>query len=155
MVEKVETTQAEVTTPVEDTPESSSTPTPAPKKKSKRTKRVVQQWQAHIFAGFNNTIVTLTDQDGKTLSWASGGSAGFKWARESTPYAAQMVSEQAVEKAKTLHWLEEVDVYIKWIGVGREQAIRGLISGWVELRAIFDITPVPHNGCRKKKVRRM
>lgn len=124
-------------------------------KKSKKTRRVVEQGQAHIFASFNNTIVTITDMEGKTLSWSSGGSAGFKGARESTPYAAQITSEQAVEKAKTLHGLQEVDVYIKGIGVGREQAIRGLISGGVELRSIFDITPVPHNGCRKKKTRRM
>ena len=125
------------------------------KKKSKKTKRIVQTGQAHILASFNNTIVSITDEDGNVLSWASGGSAGFKGSRESTPYAAQMVSEQAVEKAKNLHGLEMVDVYVKGIGVGREQAIRGLISGGVELRAIFDITPVPHNGCRKKKVRRM
>lgn len=124
-------------------------------KKSKKTKRVVQAGQAHIMASFNNTIVSITDEDGKVLTWASGGSAGFKGARESTPYAAQITSQQAVEKAKTLHGLEVVDVYIKGIGVGREQAIRGLISGGVELRAIYDITPVPHNGCRKKKVRRM
>lgn len=124
-------------------------------KKSKRTRKVVEQWQAHILASFNNTIVTITDMQWNTLTWASGGSAGFKWARESTPYAAQMTAEQAVEKAKTLHGLKEVDVFIKGIGVGREQAIRGLISGWVELRGIFDITPVPHNGCRKKKTRRM
>jgi small subunit ribosomal protein S11 len=89
------------------------------------------------------------------LTWASGGTAGFKWARESTPYAAQITAEQAVEKAKTLHSLESVDVYVKWIGIGREQAIRGLISGGVELKAIFDITPVPHGGCRKKKVRKL
>ncbi len=126
-----------------------------PVKKSKKTKRIVQVGQAHIMAWFNNTIVSITDEQGNVLSWASGGSAGFKGARESTPYAAQMVSEQAVEKAKTLHWLEIVDVYIKGIGVGREQAIRGLISWGIALRSIFDITPVPHNGCRKKKVRRM
>ena len=126
-----------------------------PVKKSKKTKRIVQVGQAHIMAWFNNTIVSITDEQGNVLSWASGGSAGFKGARESTPYAAQMVSEQAVEKAKTLHWLEIVDVYIKGIGVGREQAIRGLISWGIDLRSIFDITPVPHNGCRKKKVRRM
>lgn len=123
--------------------------------KSKKTKRIVQIGQAHIFASFNNTIVSITDEKGAVLTWASGGSAGFKGAREATPYAAQMTAEQAVEKAKTLHGLETVDVYIKGIGVGREQAIRGLISGGVELRAIYDITPVPHNGCRKKKVRRM
>lgn len=124
-------------------------------KKSKRTKKIVQIGQAHILASFNNTIVSITDEDGNVLTWASGGSAGFKGARESTPYAAQMTSEQAVEKAKTLHGLETVDVYVKGIGVGREQAIRGIISGGVELRAIYDVTPVPHNGCRKKKVRRM
>ena len=126
-----------------------------PVKKSKKTKRVVQVGQAHITASFNNTIVSVTDEQGNVLTWATGGSAGFKWARESTPYAAQMTSEQAIEKAKSLHGLEIVDVYVKGIGVGREQAIRGLISGGVELRSIFDITPVPHNGCRKKKVRRM
>lgn len=124
-------------------------------KKSKKTKRVVQVGQAHIMASFNNTIVSITDEQGNVLAWATGGSAWFKGARESTPYAAQMTSEQAVEKAKALHGLETVDVYVKGIGVGREQAIRGLISGGVELRSIFDITPVPHNGCRKKKVRRM
>jgi small subunit ribosomal protein S11 len=124
-------------------------------KKSKKTKRVVQTGQAHILASFNNTIVSITDEDGNVLSWASGGSAGFKGARESTPYAAQITSEQAVEKAKSLHGLETVDVYVKGIGVGREQAIRGLLSAGVELRAIYDVTPIPHNGCRKKKVRRM
>lgn len=106
-------------------------------------------------ASFNNTIVSITDEEGNVLTWASGGSAGFKGARESTPYAAQMTAEQAVEKAKTLHGLETVDVFLKGIGVGREQAVRGLISAGVDLRGIFDITPVPHNGCRKKKVRRM
>ena len=124
-------------------------------KKTKKTKRVVQSGQAHILASFNNTIVSVTDEKGNVLSWATGGSVWFRGARESTPYAAQMTSEQAVQKAKQLHGLETVDVFIKWIGVGREQAIRGLISGWVDLRAIFDVTPVPHNGCRKKKVRRM
>lgn len=122
-------------------------------KKSKKTKRIVTVWQAHIMASFNNTIVSITDEKGNVLTWASGGTAWFKWAREATPYAAQMAVEQAATKAKTLHSLESVDVYVKGIWVGREQAIRWLISGGLELRAIFDITPVPHNGCRKKKVR--
>jgi len=124
-------------------------------KKSKKTKHIVQHGQAHIKASFNNTIISITDEKWNVLTWASGGTAGFKWARESTPYAAQITAEQAVEKAKTLHSLESVDVYVKWIGIGREQAIRGLISGGVELKAIFDITPVPHGGCRKKKVRKL
>lgn len=122
-------------------------------KKSKKTKRVVQMWQAHIMASYNNTIVSITDEKGNVLTWASWGTAGFKGAREATPYAAQLAVEQASQKAKTLHNLETVDVYVKWIWVGREQAIRWLISGWLELRAIFDITPVPHNWCRKKKTR--
>lgn len=126
-----------------------------PVKKSKKTKRVVQVGQAHILASFNNTIVSITDEQGNVLSWASGWSAGFKGARESTPYAAQITAEQAIEKAKQLHSIETVDVYIKGIGVGREQAIRGLIGAGVDLRSIFDVTPIPHNGCRKKKVRRM
>ena len=122
-------------------------------KKSKKTKRIVQAWQAHIKASFNNTIVSITDEKGNVLTWASGWSAWFKWAREATPYAAQIAVEQATTKAKTLHGLEVVDVYVKWIWIGREQAIRWLISWGVELKNIYDITPVPHNGCRKKKTR--
>lgn len=124
-------------------------------KKPKRTKQVIQHWQAHIFASFNNTIVSITDGKWNVLTWASGGSAWFKGAREATPYAAQVVAETAINKAKTLHSIESVEVYVKWIGIGREQAIRGLISWGVDLTAIFDITPVPHNWCRKKKVRKL
>lgn len=124
-------------------------------KKSKKTRQIVQHGQAHIMAGFNNTIVSITDEKGNVLTWATGWSAGFKGARESTPYAAQITAEQAIERAKTLHSIESVDVYVKWIGVGREQCIRGLISGGVELRAIYDITPVPHNGCRRKESKKI
>ena len=124
-------------------------------KKSRKTKKIITTWQAHIMASFNNTIVSITDDKWNVLTWSSGWSAWFKWAREATPYAAQIAVEQAASKAKTMHNLETVDVYVKWIWVGREQAIRGLISAWLELRAIFDITPVPHNGCRKKKVRKL
>lgn len=124
-------------------------------KKSKKTRAIIPHGQAHIMASFNNTIVSITDEKGNVLTWATGGTAGFKGARESTPYAAQMTAEQAIGKAKTLHSLESVDVYVKWIGVGREQAIRWLISWGVELKTIFDITPIPHNGCRKKKVRKL
>jgi small subunit ribosomal protein S11 len=125
------------------------------KTSSKKTRRIVQHWQAHIKASFNNTIVSICDEKWNVLSWATGWSAWFKWARESTPYAAQLTAEQAIEKAKTLHSIETVDVYVKWIGIWREQAIRGLISWGVELKSIFDITPIPHNGCRKKKVRKL
>ena len=95
-------------------------------KKSKKTRTVIPHWQVHIQASFNNTIVSVTDEKGDVLTWATGGSSWFKWARESTPYAAQMTAEQAVSKAKTLHSVETVDVYVKWIGIGREQAIRGI-----------------------------
>jgi len=124
-------------------------------KKSKKTKKIIQHGQAHIFASFNNTIVSITDEKGSVLTWSSGWAAWFKGAREATPYAAQVVAEKALEKAKTLHGIETLDVYVKWIGIGREQAIRWLISSGVELKAIFDITPIPHNGCRKKKVRKL
>lgn len=125
------------------------------RKKSKKTRAVISNGQAHIKASFNNTIVSITDEKGNVLTWSTGWSVWFKGARESTPYAAQMIAEEATKKAVTLHWMESVDVYVKWIGIGREQAIRGLISGWVEISAIFDITPIPHNGCRKKKVRKL
>ncbi|MCH2189190.1 30S ribosomal protein S11 [Candidatus Gracilibacteria bacterium] len=123
--------------------------------KSKKTKQIVQHGQVHILASFNNTIVSVTDEKGNVLTWSSGGNAGFKGAREATPYAAQITAEQAIEKAKTLHSLETADVYVKGIGIGREQAIRGIISAGVDVQSIFDITPVPHNGCRKKKVRKL
>lgn len=124
-------------------------------KKSKKTRQIVQHGQVHIMASFNNTIITVTDEKGNTLTWASGWSNGFKWARESTPYAAQITAEDAVSRAVALHSMESVDVYLKWIWIGREQAVRWVISGWVDLRAIYDITPMPHNGCRKKKTRRL
>lgn len=124
-------------------------------KKSKKTKKIIQKWQVHIKASFNNTIVSVTDEKWNVLTWASGGSVWFKWAREATPYAAQVAAEQAVSKAKTMHSMEVVDVFIKWIGVWREQAIRGVVSWWLEIKSIFDVTWVPHNGCRKKKVRKL
>ncbi len=124
-------------------------------KKTKKTRAIIQHWQAHIKASFNNTIVTISDEKWNALTWATGWSAGFKWARESTPYASQLAVEQAAAKAKTLHSMESVDVYIKWIGIWREQAIRWLITWWIEIKSIFDITPVPHNWCRKKKIRKL
>ena len=124
-------------------------------KKPKKTKQVIQHGQIHIFASFNNTIVSVTDDKGSVLSWASGWSSGFKWAREATPYAAQMSAENAVNKAKTLHSLESADVYLKGIGVWREQAVRWVIAAGIDIKSIFDITPVPHNGTRKKKVRKL
>jgi small subunit ribosomal protein S11 len=97
----------------------------------------------------------VSDLDGQVLTWATGGTSGFKGAREATPYAAQITSENAVSKAKTLHNVERAYVYVKGIGAGREQAVRGIVNAGVDLVAIYDVTPVPHNGCRKPKARKL
>ena len=124
-------------------------------KRSKKTRKTVAEGVVHITATLNNTHVIVADKEGNVLTWSTGGAAGFKGAREATPYAAQLISESAIAKAKTLHGLEKAIVYVKGIGAGREQAIRGIINSGVDLKAIFDITPVPHNGCRKKKIRKL
>jgi small subunit ribosomal protein S11 len=124
-------------------------------KRSKKTRKNVAEGIVSITATLNNTHVVVSDKDGNVLTWATGGSSGFRGAREATPYAAQITSENALSKAKTLHGLEKAIVYVRGIGAGREQAIRGIINAGVDLQAIFDITPVPHNGCRKKKIRKL
>jgi small subunit ribosomal protein S11 len=110
--------------------------------------------QAHIHATFNNTIVTMTDQQGNTVSWASAGTAGFKGSRKSTPYAARMAGQLASEVA-TQHGMQEVDVLVKGPGPGREAAIRAILSSGLKVRSITDVTPIPHNGCRPRKKRRV
>jgi len=127
----------------------------ADKKKTvkKTKKRTVLEGKAFIQASYNNTIISLTDMNGDVLAWGSAGGSGFKGARKSTPYAAQVSAEAATEKAK-LYGLEKVEVFVKGVGSGREQAIRGLVAGGLNIVSITDITPVPHNGCRKKKPRR-
>lgn len=124
-------------------------------KRTKKTRRNVPEGIVSILAHYNNTHVVVSDKDWKVLTWATWWSSGFKWAREATPYAAQITAESACTKAKTMHWMEKATVYVKWVGAWREQAIRGIISAWLDLNAIFDETPVPHNGCRKKKVRKL
>ena len=120
----------------------------------KRVKKNVERGQAHIQASFNNTIVTLTDAEGNALSWASAGGLGFKGSRKSTPYAAQMAAETAV-KAALVHGLKYVDVSVKGPGSGREAAIRALSACGLDVISIKDVTPVPHNGCRPPKRRRV
>ena len=120
----------------------------------RRVKKNVERGQAHIQASFNNTIVTLTDTAGNALSWASAGGLGFKGSRESTPYAAQMAAETAT-KAALIHGLKSVDVFVKGPGSGREAAIRALAAAGLEVTSICDVTPVPHNGCRPPKRRRV
>ena len=120
----------------------------------RRVKKNVERGQAHIQASFNNTIVTLTDTAGNALSWASAGGLGFKGSRKSTPYAAQMAAETAT-KAALIHGLKSFDVFVKGPGSGREAAIRALAAAGLEVTSICDVTPVPHNGCRPPKRRRV
>ena len=120
----------------------------------KRVRKNVERGQAHIQSSFNNTIVTLTDTEGNALSWASAGGLGFRGSRKSTPYAAQMAAETAT-KAALVHGLKTVDVFVKGPGSGREAAIRALQACGLEVTSIRDVTPVPHNGCRPPKRRRV
>ncbi|MCR4717916.1 MAG: 30S ribosomal protein S11 [Lachnospiraceae bacterium] len=120
----------------------------------KRVKKNVTKGQAHIQSSFNNTIVTLTDAEGNALSWASAGGLGFKGSKKSTPYAAQMAAETAA-KAAIIHGLSEVDVFVKGPGSGRDAAIRALPACGINVLSIQDVTPVPHNGCRPPKRRRV
>ena len=117
-------------------------------------RKSVPRGQAHIQATFNNTIVTLTDPNGNVLSWGSAGAQGFKGSRKSTPYAAQVTAESAARKAMD-HGLRQVDVYVKGPGSGREAAIRSLQSSGLSVTSITDVTPIPHNGCRPPKRRRV
>jgi small subunit ribosomal protein S11 len=120
----------------------------------KRIKKLVPEGQAHIHATFNNTIVTITDTQGNTLSWASAGSAGFRGSRKSTPYAARLAASNAANVAVDAG-MQQMDVIVKGPGPGRESAIRALQQSGIRIRSIRDITPVPHNGCRAPKKRRV
>jgi small subunit ribosomal protein S11 len=129
----------------------------APKKKTRtrrKEKKNVVHGVAHIKATFNNTIISITDPEGNVLSWASAGNVGFKGSRKSTPYAAQMAAEACSRRAQE-HGVRRVDVHVKGPGSGRETAIRSLQASGLEVIAIKDATPVPHNGCRPRKRRRV
>lgn len=121
----------------------------------KKARRTVLAGVAHILASFNNTLVTITDEEGDTISWSSAGAAGFKGARKSTPYAAQVAAEKAAEVAKIATGMERITVFVKGVGPGREQAVRGLHAAGLELTSIVDRTPIPHGGCRQKNPRRV
>ena len=124
------------------------------KVKKRKDKKTVFEGKVFVQATFNNTIVTVTDLKGNALSWSSAGSLGFKGAKKSTPYAAQTTAETAVNKALDMG-LKEVHVYVKGPGVGRESAIRSLGTLGLRVKTITDITPIPHNGCRPRKSRRV
>ena len=123
-------------------------------RKKINVRKNVEKGQAHIQSTFNNTLVTLTDMEGNALSWCSAGSLGFKGSRKSTPFAAQSAAETAA-KAAMEHGLKTVEVYVKGPGAGRESAIRALQAAGLEITMIKDITPIPHNGCRPPKRRRV
>lgn len=120
----------------------------------KAVRKGVKYGRVSVLASGNNTIVTIADEKGEVLAWASAGSSGFKGSRKSTPYAAQVTAEKAAAAAK-LCGMEEVDVFVKGVGNGREQAVRGLIGAGLQVNKIIDLTPVPHNGCRKRRPRRV
>jgi small subunit ribosomal protein S11 len=124
------------------------------RKGAKKLKRTLSSGQVHIFATFNNTIVTVTDASGNAVAWGSAGSAGFKGSRKSTPFAARLAAEQALKAAMAMG-LQEVELYVKGPGPGRESAIRAVQSLGLKVTAISDVTPVPHNGCRPPKKRRV
>ena len=127
---------------------------PAPAPRRKREKRAVPQGQAHIKASFNNTIVSISDPQGNTICWATAGASGWKGSRKSTPYAAQVTAENAAKKAVEAG-MRSVEVFVKGPGAGREAAIRALEASGLQVTAITDVTPIPHNGCRPPKRRRV
>jgi len=124
------------------------------KAKKKKMARGITQGIAHILASFNNTIINITDRQGNTLAWSAPGIVGYSGSKKSTPFAAQIAASDAARKAKDIG-IKEVDVYVKGPGFGRESAIRALQAAGLVITSIRDITPIPHNGCRPKKKRRV
>jgi small subunit ribosomal protein S11 len=125
-----------------------------PQRGRRRERKNIPRGQAHILATFNNTIVTLTDPQGNVVAWASAGQTGFRGSRKSTPYAAQITAEQAARRAVD-NGMRQIDVFVKGPGSGRESAVRSLQSAGLTVLSITDITPIPHNGCRPPKRRRV
>ena len=129
-------------------------PKPGGRRPRRRERKNIAYGVAHIKSSFNNTIVTFTDQEGNTISWATAGNVGFKGSRKSTPFAAQMAAEAAARRAME-HGVRKVDVLVKGPGSGRETAIRSIQNVGIEVAGIKDVTPIPHNGCRASKRRRV
>ncbi|HOV08291.1 MAG TPA: 30S ribosomal protein S11 [Spirochaetota bacterium] len=125
------------------------------KKTKRKEKKNIPVGKAYIQATYNNTIVTLTDMQGNVIAWATAGGEGFKGSRKSTPFAAQMAAKSAAESAIDIAGLQSVEVYVKGPGIGREAAVRSLFQSGLTITKIKDVTPVPHNGCRPKKRRRV
>jgi small subunit ribosomal protein S11 len=131
-----------------------ATPSAGGRRPRKRERKNVTHGIAHIKSSFNNTIIAISDQQGDIIAWASAGNAGFKGSRKSTPFAAQLAAEQAARKAME-HGVRKVDVQVKGPGSGRETAIRSIQNAGIEVTGIKDVTPIPHNGCRLVKRRRV
>ena len=129
-------------------------PKPGGRRPRRRERKNIAQGVAHIKSSFNNTIVSISDMEGNVLSWASAGNVGFKGSRKSTPFAAQLAAEAAAKRAME-HGVRKVEVMVKGPGSGRETAIRSIMSAGIEVSGIKDVTPVPHNGCRPRKRRRV
>ncbi|HBF07255.1 MAG: 30S ribosomal protein S11 [Pseudomonadota bacterium] len=125
------------------------------KQQRKKSRRAVSDGVAHIHASFNNTLITMTDRQGNALSWATAGGSGFRGSRKSTPFAAQVASERAAQAAIDIYGLKNVEVLVKGPGPGRESAVRALHSVGLKINSIVDVTPIPHNGCRPPKKRRV
>ncbi len=123
--------------------------------KSKKAKRTVTKGIVHILSTFNNTIVNITDMQGNTLVWESGGTVGFKGTRKSTPYAAQLAAQKAAKRAINEYGMQEAEVWIKGPGAGRESALRAIQAAGIQIKVIRDVTPIPHNGCRPPARRRV
>jgi len=136
------------------TPEATSETAPEEQRRLKKGKRIVTKGVAHVKASFNNTIITIADRSGATVCWASAGTIGYKGSRKATPFAAQRAAEELAHKAKRMG-VRELDVRVKGPGSGRESAVRALKSAGIDIRSIEDVTPLPHNGCRPKKKRRV
>ncbi|HUV92032.1 MAG TPA: 30S ribosomal protein S11 [Anaerolineales bacterium] len=124
------------------------------RKGAKKSKRTLSSGKIHIYSTFNNTIITVTDHEGNTVTWGSAGSVGFKGSKKSTPYAARLATEQAIKAAISMG-MQEAELFVKGPGPGRESAIRAVAALGIKVTAISDVTPVPHNGCRPPKRRRV
>ena len=143
--------------PTKATPKQSEGAAPAPAataKKPKSKRKSVPEGNFYVHAGYNNTLISISEPNGNVIAWASSGSCGFKGARKATPYAAQVAAETACEKAKA-YGLERVNAFVNGAGPGREQSLRGIVNSGISVESITDTTGVPHNGCRKPRTRRV
>lgn len=146
--------EEEITTTTEETVETTAPAAAEAPKRGKKNKRTVLHGQVHVYATFNNTIITVTDTKGNKLTSSSAGACGFRGSKKGTAYAAQIASEKTVTEAKQNHGLKKADVFVKGIGLGRDAAIRSLHNADVAVESITEETPVPHGGVRPKKARR-